>query len=396
MIKSVYEDMSQANANSIHSHTILFRFLHGRSQRLRLDKKDAYPFSYGRGDFVWLVDVCALADFYGCLGAISDAIVDSLTKSNMFWQHVNREPLVILRLAVQLKSKDLYHDAWRHVMGQALSYANPQDSFYPLFQEEKLRQVANHLCSTSDELLEKLQKIRSEQNDTIASLKLRLRKLHLNPSYARRDGVDYKVDTSFLDIIRNSFLIRKQRDRKAHRARFLAGSIYAQWLTQQEMGHHIYGSHQPRSCSAGPFNVAVSKLEHFSTTRNPSDIFGRNAVEEILSELGLEYSTMKDVKAELKDIIIDAAAIIKETFVTRKFMDGDEFLTYRRAHWHGEYNSYFTYLPMDEGVFPWDDADNLEQFWEDAIEEAEDSRHGSEDERLRWEEWEDALMTEST
>lgn len=393
IIDSVYQDPSQANENSIHTHTVLFRLLHGYAEGLFLDASENYPFLRSR-EFARLLDVCALADFYGCLEVISDAVVDTLTKANMFWRLVNREPIAILRLAVKLEAKELYQDAWRHLMGRLIKDSAPKTWTQEICRAEHLLATQKHFGLTRDELLAQLQELKAEQDPKITDLSASLRTLQLNPSFARQDGRDYPVRTSFFNLLRLPFSSRKQRTLKGHTARFLAGSIYSQWLTQQELGDQISGSSQPRSSPAGPFDVAVSKLEHFATTRSPSDVFGHGAVQAILSTLGLEHAT-KDVTTELNHMVVNAAELIKQAFMTREGVHADETFTYRRAHWHGDHHGYFTYLPMNETAFPWGNADDLEQSWEDAMEKAEESRHDSERERQSWEEWEIARLQES-
>jgi hypothetical protein len=142
----------------------------------------------------------------------------------------------------------------------------------------------------------------------------------------------------------------------------------------------------------GPFNVAVSKLEHYAASRYPAGVFGHKAAQEILGMLGHNENSAesKEVIAELNYIVIAAAGIIKETFEPREeLLQSGALVTYRRAHFHGAEQGYFTYLPCDENSFPWEDKATLAQFWKSAVEEAEESRKGLEQDRWAEEDFND-------
>jgi hypothetical protein len=69
--------------------------------------------------FPQIVTVCAIAEYLGCISTIGPAMMAILQSAPRFWQAVAYRPLQHLTLAMKMKNRELYYDAFQHAAAQA-------------------------------------------------------------------------------------------------------------------------------------------------------------------------------------------------------------------------------------------------------------------------------------
>jgi hypothetical protein len=72
--------------------------------------------------FPQIVTVCAIAEYLGCISTIGPAMMAILQSAPRFWQAVAYSPLQHLTLAMKMKNRELYYDAFQYAAAQAYDY----------------------------------------------------------------------------------------------------------------------------------------------------------------------------------------------------------------------------------------------------------------------------------
>lgn len=76
--------------------------------------------------FPQVVTVCAIAEFLDCLSTVGPAMMAILHSAPRYWQAVAYYPLKHMMIAVKLKNREVFHDAYRHAMAQAYHEDNDE------------------------------------------------------------------------------------------------------------------------------------------------------------------------------------------------------------------------------------------------------------------------------
>lgn len=377
IVQNDWLECDAAFATSGEQHLMLFQIILGEPLGIigiphhHRESMSGYP-QFGK-----VLGVCALAEYYGCLTTVAAAIIEMMEKHGGLWEDVARDPLLHVRLSVKLEWKDLFLDATRHILAAPVATYGSQ--------EEDLQNLADHLETSVEDLQRHVSEIRDTQAGTLKNLNVSLRRLSLVPSYGEYGGQRHPVRITFANQLQNEWEGRPDRVRSLQTSRFLACSIFGQWFTEQEVGEHVVLEGRRKSKPSGPFTYAVARLEQAAASRNPSGLFGPKALEQVLGMLGLgdDGQIVNEVRSQLKEIVLSAAEYIKEAFAVRdeSLHDGTS-VTFRRARYEDTNRGYFTFLPVDETKFPWEDVDDLDAFWQIAIEQ---SVVPSTADRLKWE-----------
>jgi hypothetical protein len=82
--------------------------------------------------FPQVVTVCAIAEYLGCLTTVGPAMMAVLHSAPRFWQAVAYRSTPYLMLAMKLRDRELYYDAYRHAAAQA--YHNINGITWPMVQ----------------------------------------------------------------------------------------------------------------------------------------------------------------------------------------------------------------------------------------------------------------------
>jgi hypothetical protein len=69
--------------------------------------------------FPQIVTVCAIAEYLGCLPTAGPAMMAILHSAPRFWQAVAYRSTLYLMVAMKLRDRELYYDAYRHAAAQA-------------------------------------------------------------------------------------------------------------------------------------------------------------------------------------------------------------------------------------------------------------------------------------
>ncbi|CZT23058.1 uncharacterized protein RCC_08768 [Ramularia collo-cygni] len=331
--KEFFNHRSDARVHAIESHILLFRLLHDQEHTFRLEDTHYRPFTESR-EFSTLLEACAYAQYYGGLHAISSKAVKMMTDCKDFWELLSRNSLAMLRFSVILESKE---------------------------------------------------------TGMIPRLAIELRNLTLVPLDVKTAGTSIPVRTSYSNVLDYPLLNRSSRELSPYTSRWLAGSIFSNWLIQHESGDLVYTSRSgnPLCRPAGSFASTISQIEHWAAKKFPADLFGQHTAEKILVSMGHNPSSpaIKQVSTELRHIVLAANSLVKKALspCDVELSDGTA-VTWRRARYSKPEAEYLTFLPHNETTFPWSSQDALEEFWEEAVDEVEGLREGEEERRIEWEE----------
>jgi hypothetical protein len=74
--------------------------------------------------FPQIVTVCAIAEYLGCLATVGPAMMAVLQSAPRFWQAVAYRSTLYLMVAMKLRDRELYYDAYRHAAAQAFHNIN--------------------------------------------------------------------------------------------------------------------------------------------------------------------------------------------------------------------------------------------------------------------------------
>lgn len=143
-------------------------------------------------DFYELLDVCSLAEYYGCLSPAAAAVVTLLGENEHLWRNVAHDPLLYFRLSVKLQWKELYFDAMRHIIVSPQGYTH-------LYDPPIRHSLADHLGISLFDLEQRLKQDLDDQVRTIDRLETDLRRLQYTPSFDNQNLGASPVHLAFFD-----------------------------------------------------------------------------------------------------------------------------------------------------------------------------------------------------
>ena len=281
--------------------------------------------------------VCSYAEYYGCLPMVASWALKALFAQRSIWENVASQPAKYFVLAQNLRSKDLYFDALRHMVPQSKSHR---------FEElaEHIGMAVNDVRALFEPELQKVD-IRARQ------LEGALQKLTLS----EKNSGFHVVRTTFLHMLKSRWDGRVVEARADERAALLARIMYGQWLNQQIYGSMVSADRQKeRDTAVGTLAWAVQKLEDAATWETPSDFFCTSAAKQYSSVFGTKRVPEERIKFHLVYLLRCAVAAIHQTFPVREEPINDVTLTYRRTMYVRRQDC-FTYIPLDENDLPWKD-----------------------------------------
>ncbi|KAK4500817.1 hypothetical protein PRZ48_009009 [Zasmidium cellare] len=348
-------------------YIVLFGILHGRRFSVQdLDPHDNLPKDFH--DMHWYMnsvfEMCARAEYLGCLHRIAKPVLDALFEIPIFWQAAAIDPPRYLLLAQKLHHKELYFDSLRHMQARPDEHGNR-----PLLLE----------CLEVDDsvLTEWIAQDLDHQQRVMENLRQDLRRLELFQTWARDyDGKnrDDKYTTYLHKAAYERFPKKVRQDEKkkaaaqdqADRAaaiEMVARSQWGQYLAQMEVGDRIFLNGYRRSKTAGPLCNAIRDIEKWATSDKPSKLFGKGAAQRLGKLMHFDESRIVDLQRELDAIVMEANRIIKEAFVEktsyrRNGRQSDE-VVWRRSRCD-TMQPHWTYLPCNESKTPWDDGEEWE------------------------------------
>lgn len=305
-------------------------------------------------------NICALAEYYGCLSFVTSPIIQLLKAHPDLWRSVSRRPLFWLRFAVKLEWKELYLDATRHILAASGGHRDM----------EEFPGLADHLGMSVKDLKAHVDYLRIGQSETINDLDKSLRRLQLVESHVRHYGVRRPAYLSFVNQLDHEPANRPVHVRSRQTSRFLAGVMFGQWLAAIQVGERIIEGTKRAPLGPQDLNIIVSRLERAAAFHNPAGLSGAQAPKQVLDMFGYgdDAKLVNEVRQCLCDVVREANICIKEAFEAKEDDMNDTMVTYGRANFDVGEGGYFTYLPLDESTFPWEDAEEAEAFWQPAIE----------------------------
>jgi hypothetical protein len=216
----------------------------------------------------------------------------------------------------------------------------------------------------------------AKEKESVASLMARLRKLQLSNHWKRVGDKNFRaINTTMMSTLDfagvDSRYNHGEDDATLRRTGFIARAIYAEWLTQQEVGQQAYratdrGTMMLGSHRAGLLSNTLTKIQEHADHPNPGRIFGEKAAEEHVQLLGGDDSavSVKCINDMLNHLVLHANVIIKEVYQPRTEVEADgSATTYRRACFGRRVVSAhadLTFFGWDESKVPW----RYEQEWD--------------------------------
>lgn len=212
------------------------------------------------GGYYDIMTVGAYAEYFGCIDIIGPMLIKMILDIPSLWAAIMQSPVKWFRLALKLRSADLFYDAYRHMIARTYWHETrllhkynerlaPSDFLWGHddfswadvsevtgFTETELRQAYNKPMGDVDSKMEELQK------DLI-----RLQLVPAPAFFHRR----YTTFISILDALR----LRSERPGRSAgskangRSEYLARSIYGSWVVQMLYGEVLdggFGAHPKR------------------------------------------------------------------------------------------------------------------------------------------------------
>ena len=303
-------------------------------------------------------DIITMAEFCGLFQAVGGQITELVLNLPGLSKHVAEQPYFYLAMAMKLKSFDLFADAFLHFIGQKRHFASLS------FMDLTPLQAAAAVLPASQTM--------SDFNNRLIS---ELRALALTPYQAHADRKSHKRPPVARTAWLNAGFGKKSLEQKC---RFLAGSIFREWLDQQLYGD-THWSHVKYSTTTPPDGeVKLGSLRKLCDTitktvdeaGSKSNIFGINVPTRLSTYFSLESSKGKNPTAmlarEFGRLVVAARNIIDQSkFGFNKSgigtpWDGFEKASIGKAKYDDDLE-YFTFAVVHEHYMPW----NGENEWED-------------------------------
>ncbi|KAK4500819.1 hypothetical protein PRZ48_009011 [Zasmidium cellare] len=336
---------NDANILAACQYLILFKFLHG--QDFTLDEFEPWYDTVDEHNINRYLDhiseLCARAEYLGCLPQTAKAIASELCSLELFWKTMHQNAFNRMLLGEKLRSKEIYFDAIRHLI--ASSHGNEQE-LTPLFDYFNLDPAS---------LRSLFQSMLAKQAQVIKDLLDDLRQLALFKSTSTiRGGSRQTSHTTYTNKIRaNNGIMSKT----ALNVEFIARAHWAQYLAQQETGQHVYdeGFGIKRAIDAGPLCKTFASIEEWANHEHPHLLFGEDTVSILVDAFNLQSDSKDQLVYWLDMIVEEAHDIIQNAFAMKEVIDDDGVkMTWRRAKFDVN-EEYWTYLPWDEEDVPWED-----------------------------------------
>jgi hypothetical protein len=169
--------------------------------------------------FRLLVNVCAIAEYMGCLALIGPRVIAILQSCPRYWEAVADEPTQHMMLAVKLENADIYYDALRHMSVQAWLKADWSD----------IEEIGMYTQAQLHEYFEPQMWVPTEK---LLELREELQKLQLKQVSTRYYGGGWhETHTRVLDV--KPFSEPAPVD-------FVGKSMFSEWLTYQLSGERVW------------------------------------------------------------------------------------------------------------------------------------------------------------
>lgn len=287
-------------------------------------------------------ELCARAEYLGCLPQISRAVLEKLFAERFFWDCVAERPWFYLQMATKLRCKNIYFDALRHMIGNSDN-------------DNNVVELMEAFGKSEEEVMDFISPLLAEQASSVSNLRCGLRRLQLfHERAAAWGGGTNKGVTTFVNMLEFSY-DRSDKAKADENAQFYARSIFGQWLAQHEVGDRVYyTATKRRMAPAGPLDYGVMRVEKYALYRDPTRLFGVKVVDQIIDRFGLSKHAGQQVYWHLRKLVQDAAKVIRDTFPVMEVERDGVAITYRRAHPGGD-GKYFTYFGLNESKTPWRD-----------------------------------------
>ena len=171
-----------------------------------------------------VVNVCAVAEYWGCLELIQPRILSVLKASPAYWKYVGELPHEHLRLAEKLEDAEIYRDALRHMI--AYAHQNGRWDF-----------VATATGWTTEELREYYTPQLMGLGPKTQALREELQTLQLG--YVRAQyytGFWHKAHMRLSDL-----LSAKGEHKVPRHVQWVGGAMFSEYLTSQISGEKFVG-----------------------------------------------------------------------------------------------------------------------------------------------------------
>lgn len=307
----------------------------------------------GHHDLTPIYDVCAYAECHMAGPQARSMLSKILCNDPAIWKSIEHWPARFIRLAIELKCRDLYFDASRQLIATYNFKLVAQELDVSLEEAKSTWQPA-------------LESVKYLVYNPQTGLQNRILRLTLTGRQRIKNG-EGQWHNSQPVFAKVSFLQAMAADNKyptdsimpMERVDFIACNAFRDLF----LGYMIAAEQHDvaRGCTGRPppLNEAFDKLVKASITLTPADAIGPEVPEPLVDffDLDTKYDPVVQIRTKLKELVREAAKEINSTFDTklRRQIDGST-MTIRCAKWAGPY---FTYLPLDEERLPWVEDDHV-------------------------------------
>ncbi|KAF2167479.1 hypothetical protein M409DRAFT_22287 [Zasmidium cellare ATCC 36951] len=329
-------------------YLVLFKILH--KQDFSLDDLEPWYDSVDKDNIERYLDqvseLCARAEYLGCLPLIAKVLTSKLSSCPFFWETMGSNPFNRMLLGEKLRSKEIYFDAFRHFTASSHG------------KKEKLAGLSDFLGMSLASFSSLNQSMRVQQAIVIEDLLKKLRQMAL-PKSNTRPSDRQSTHTIFLNKGKPDIESFSNSQKNAAKAEFLARAHWAEYYTQQEMDYYIatdYGD------GRGRLRKALAEIEESTADGSGHLVFGATAVTGLATTFNLKEDSINQLTHFLGQIVRVADAKIKRAFKTKEVISAQGVsVIWRRARFDVN-EDYWTYLPYDENDVPWE----TDPVWEEA------------------------------
>ncbi|KAK4500818.1 hypothetical protein PRZ48_009010 [Zasmidium cellare] len=338
-------DCYRGPEDAARQYNVLFQVLQG----FKVDPTQLYTNNgkFTHDSLCFISELCARAEYLGCLPQISKVLLDAILPFKGLWKHVCQEPRPYLLLAVKLRSKHLYLDALRHLLGDP--------------QKTHLSFLSGHLNMDPGNLENWIDDNITEQFRIMHSLKEDLRLLRLETWHkSDRRGRNWHTHTEHRSKVPWYGLNPtddQQHDLAAHSV------VQDYWLSflgsQDSAQQSMYASSSvPLSPIAGPLKDTIKNIGIYANTDRPADLFGPGVAETLIREAETPTS-IEHVTHHLNKCVQSAYTILSNTLRTRTHTQKGDNLVYRQSRCIGD-DRHWTYMAVESEV-PWERDDEWDE-----------------------------------
>lgn len=329
-------------------HVVMFQTLH--NSNLVLD--DIAKFTMPE-----IVNLCALSEYYGCFVPIRDAVNIALWNEPSVLQEIKDEPVSYLRLAVKLEHDGMYVAAYRQIVSRSLR-DNPQ---LGPWEWSDARFLADHLGLCREEYFYK-------HANTLIALRKGLRSFTLSKRAAEYCGEENPVHIS------ETKMLKEARPGHATASSSLARTLFAEWLTSQELGDKTLTQSGRMSGEAAWLSDTMAQITISSKAKKPGTLTRRHVIVDFVSSIGEGWSIdpIEEVYEELGKIVLEANEQIERAFAQPKDLPASIFC---RSKVDRGIDDGFNHLGLHDGDLPWE-WESPEEFWENVLDPDEDEGRG--------------------